>query len=172
MANLIMWPNWKYFNFNITNSIVTINGLSIVVFTINKARTKALNRIGPHNKKILDIILSGMLSDFEADEIPGNSLNNIRFNIKQSITHTAYIHYLTLLFYNLCYCSRPFIRVWSKPYKKGEICSLMVADLICMDFGWIQFPDGKESACIVMKPRKTRTAISCVIRPLLKITKQ
>ena len=80
-------------------------------YKIDKARTKALNRIGPHNKKKLDIILSGMLSDFEADEIPGNSLNNIRFNIKQSITHTAYIHYLTLLFYNLGYCSRPFIRV-------------------------------------------------------------
>jgi ubiquinol-cytochrome c reductase cytochrome b subunit len=107
MANSIMWPNWKYFDLNTINSIVTINGLSIVVLPINKARTKALNRIGPHNKKILDIIISGMLGDFWADKIPGNSLNSIRFNIEQSITNTAYIHYLTLLFYNLGYCSRP-----------------------------------------------------------------
>jgi hypothetical protein len=107
MANSIMWPNWKYFDLNTINSIVTINGLSIVVLPINKARTKALNRIGPHNKKILDIIISGMLGDFWAEKIPGNSLNSIRFNIEQSITNTAYIHYLTLLFYNLGYCSRP-----------------------------------------------------------------
>ena len=107
MANSIMWPNWKYFDLNTINSIVTINGLSMFVLPINKARTKALNRIGPHNKKILDIIISGMLGDFWADKIPGNSLNSIRFNIEQSITNTAYIHYLTLLFYNLGYCSRP-----------------------------------------------------------------
>jgi hypothetical protein len=48
-----------------------------------------------------------MLGDFWADKIPGKSLNSIRFNIEQSITNTAYIHYLTLLFYNLGYCSRP-----------------------------------------------------------------
>ena len=107
MANSIMWPNWKYFDLNTINSIVTINGLSMFVLPINKARTKALNRIGPHNKKILDIIISGMLGDFWGDKIPGNSLNSIRFNIEQSITNTAYIHYLTLLFYNLGYCSRP-----------------------------------------------------------------
>jgi ubiquinol-cytochrome c reductase cytochrome b subunit len=107
MANSIMWPNWKYFDLNTINSIVTINGLSIVVLPINKARTKALNRIGPHNKKILDIIISCMLGGFWAEKIPGNPLNSIRFNIEQSITNTAYIHYLTLLFYNLGYCSRP-----------------------------------------------------------------
>lgn len=112
----IIWPNWKYFELNTINSWleslcessqVTINSLSIAVLPINKARTKALNRIGPHNKKALDIIISGMLGDFWADKIPGKSLNSIRFNIEQSISNTAYIHYLTLLFYNLGYCSRP-----------------------------------------------------------------
>ncbi|EDR09574.1 uncharacterized protein LACBIDRAFT_326022 [Laccaria bicolor S238N-H82] len=33
-----------------------------------------------------------------------------------------------------------------KPYKKGEGCSLMVADLVSVDFGWLQSPNGKESA--------------------------
>ena len=64
-------------------------------------------RIGPHNKEVLDIIISGMLGDFWADKIPGKSLNSIRLNIEQGISHSAYIHYLTLLFYKLGYCSRP-----------------------------------------------------------------
>jgi hypothetical protein len=47
----IIWPNWKYFDLNTNNNIVTINSLSIAVLPINKARTKALNRIGPITKK-------------------------------------------------------------------------------------------------------------------------
>ena len=73
----------------------------------NRARTKAICRIGPHNKQVLDIIVCGMLGDFWADKIPGKSIDSIRFNIEQSISNTAYIHYLTLLFYNLGYCARP-----------------------------------------------------------------
>jgi hypothetical protein len=42
-----------------------------------------------------------------ADKIPGKSINSIRFNIEQGISNSAYIHYLTILFYNLGYCSRP-----------------------------------------------------------------
>ena len=52
-----------------------------------------------------------MLGDFGADNIYSpdcKSLNSIRFNIEQSISNSAYIHYLTLLFfYKLGYCSRP-----------------------------------------------------------------
>ena len=66
---------------------------------INKQRTKAILRIGPHDKQVLDIIISGMLGDFWADKIKGKSIDSIRFNIEQSISNTAYIHYLTLLFY-------------------------------------------------------------------------
>lgn len=107
----IMWPNWKYYDLNTINSAVSVTGLSSAVLPINKSRTKAINRIGPHNKEILDIIISGMLGDFWADKIPGTAyakhLNSVRFNIEQSISNTAYIHYLSLLFYNLGYCSRP-----------------------------------------------------------------
>jgi LAGLIDADG DNA endonuclease family len=101
------WPNWKYYDLNTINSAVFVTGLSSAVLPINKARTKAINRIGPHNKEILDIIISGMLGDFWADKIPGKALNSVRFNIEQSISNTAYIHYLSLLFYKLGYCSRP-----------------------------------------------------------------
>jgi hypothetical protein len=123
----MMWPNWKYYDLNTINSAVftlafdqllpfisqeqrsraKVTGLSSAVLPINKARTKAINRVGPHNKEILDILISGMLGDFWADKIPGKALSSVRFNIEQSISNTAYIHYLSLLFYNLGYCSRP-----------------------------------------------------------------
>jgi hypothetical protein len=77
MANL-SWPNYNYefyqlinllfelsnniyFNKNF-NFILTNFTLSIIPF--NKARTKSLDRIGPHNKQVLDLIVCGMLGDF------------------------------------------------------------------------------------------------------------
>jgi hypothetical protein len=38
---------------------------------INKARTKALLRVGPQNKDWEDLIICGMLGGFWADSIPG-----------------------------------------------------------------------------------------------------
>jgi hypothetical protein len=85
---------------------------------INRARTKAINRIGPHNKEILEIIISGMLGDFWADKIHGKQLDSTRFNIEQGLKNTAYIHYLTLLFYNLGYCSKPVPTLIKKSNSK------------------------------------------------------
>src|SRR6266446_2386202 len=34
----------------------------------------------------------------------------------------------------------------AKPYKKGEGASLMIADFVSADFGWLSSPDGKRSA--------------------------
>ena len=34
----------------------------------------------------------------------------------------------------------------AKPYAKGEGHSLMVADFVSVDYGWLQSPDGNESA--------------------------
>jgi ubiquinol-cytochrome c reductase cytochrome b subunit len=93
------WPNCEY---NFLNNVIIFKMLPF-----NKARTKAICRIGPHNKEILDIIIFGMLGDFWSDLIPGNKLNSVRFQIEQSIINTAYIHYLTLHFYHLGYCARP-----------------------------------------------------------------
>lgn len=99
MAN-IDWPNCKYDFSNITY-------ITSIMLPINKPRTKAILRIGPHNKEVLDVIICGMLGDFWADTIPGKLLNSTRFQIEQSISNAAYIHYLTLYFYNLGYCARP-----------------------------------------------------------------
>src|ERR1700761_2736556 len=79
MANLKLWPNWEYE----ISDVVYCNCILGQMLPFNKARTKALNRIGPHNKQVLDIIICGMLGDFWADKIPGKQLDSIRFNIEQ-----------------------------------------------------------------------------------------
>lgn len=43
-----------------------------------------------------------------------------------------------------------------KPYAKGEGASLMIADFISADFGWLTSPDGKKSARRIFKPGKNR----------------
>ncbi|CAK5263635.1 unnamed protein product [Mycena citricolor] len=42
------------------------------------------------------------------------------------------------------------------PYAKGEGVSLMVADLVSADYGWLRSRDGKRSARAVFKPGKNR----------------
>lgn len=43
-----------------------------------------------------------------------------------------------------------------KPYAKGEGASLMIADYVSADFGWLQSPNGKRSARRVMRPGKNK----------------
>jgi transposase len=43
-----------------------------------------------------------------------------------------------------------------KPYVKGEGASLMIADFVSADFGWLQSPDRGKNARRVMKPGKNR----------------
>jgi hypothetical protein len=44
----------------------------------------------------------------------------------------------------------------AKPYTKGEGASLMIADFVSADFGWLTSPDGKRSARRLFKPGKNR----------------
>jgi len=71
--------------------------------------------------------------------------------------HVIKWHHDKVIFYAHDWAGRRWFHKDATPkaYKKGEGWSLMVADLICVDFGWLQSPDGKESACIV-KPRKNK----------------
>jgi hypothetical protein len=43
-----------------------------------------------------------------------------------------------------------------KPYAKGEGASLMVADFVSADYGWLRSPDGKLDARVLLKPGKNR----------------
>ena len=42
------------------------------------------------------------------------------------------------------------------PYTKGEGASLMVADFVSADYGWLRSPDGAEKARVLFKPGKNR----------------
>ena len=44
----------------------------------------------------------------------------------------------------------------TKPYAKGEGASLMIADFVSADFGWLSSPDGTQSAQRLFKPGKNR----------------
>jgi len=107
------WPNCDYDLFNFTIFCNTM-------LPINKARTKALLRIGPHNQEILDLIICGMLGDFWADSIPGKRYNSTRIQIEQSIINSAYIHQITLYFYKLGYCSKPVPVLVKKQHENIE----------------------------------------------------
>jgi hypothetical protein len=42
------------------------------------------------------------------------------------------------------------------PYAKGEGASMMIADMVSPDYGWLQSPDGKEKVRVVFKAGKNR----------------
>ena len=48
----------------------------------------------------------------------------------------------------------------AKPYAKGEGQSLMVADFVSADYGFLSSAEGAESTCIEIKPGKNRDGVS------------
>lgn len=95
------WPNWILIAKNKSNKLINKDNSSY----FSKSRTKALHRIGPHNKDVLCIIVCGMLGDWWGDKIKGQISPSVRFNIEQGINNAAYIHNLTLYFNKMGYCS-------------------------------------------------------------------
>jgi ubiquinol-cytochrome c reductase cytochrome b subunit len=113
MATNIVWPKWMLKN-NINDySLYFISNLPLF---FNKSRIRAIYRIGPHNRDALSVLICGMLGDWWADVIKGQQGDSVRFNIEQSISHSAYIHHLTYLFLNWGYTSY----VIPKLVKKSE----------------------------------------------------
>jgi len=98
------------------DKIVSDMDLSQLKLPFNKSRTKAILRIGAHNQDILSVIICGMLGDWWSDTINSRTSNSVRFQIEQSVTNSAYIHYLTQYFYDRGYCSN-FV---PKLVKKSE----------------------------------------------------
>ena len=72
--------------------------------------------------------------------------------------------HLTIWFHDECifYAHDRWITRWvhssetAKPYAKGKGQSLMVADFVSADYGFLSSAEGGESACIEIKPGKNR----------------
>jgi hypothetical protein len=100
MMAIKKWPNWI-----LVNIIYKGGTRSLSLLAFNRARTRAILRVGPHSKEVLSIIICGMLGDWWADEIKGQILPSVRFNIEQSVKNSAYIHNLSLFLFEQGYCS-------------------------------------------------------------------
>ena len=100
MATYREWPKWILIN-DIKVLYLYLND----ILPFNKARTKGIHRIGPHNIDVLSVLICGMLGDWWADKLNNQSGFSVRFNIEQSISNSAYIHHLTNLFFNWGYSS-------------------------------------------------------------------
>jgi hypothetical protein len=67
----------------------------------------------------------------------------------------VWYHDKSTFFANNC---RQIQWIWSgktaKPLPKGEGDSLMVANFVSADYGWLQSPDGSELACVLFQAGK------------------
>jgi len=52
------WPNWI-----LVNIIYKVGTRCLSLLPFNRARTRAILRVGPHSKEVLSIIICGMLGD-------------------------------------------------------------------------------------------------------------
>ncbi len=74
----------------------------------SKSNIRAINRIGPHDKEVLEQIVCGLLGDCWFDRIPTKKGLSYRFNIDQeSNNNEEYIRWLTQWFYDRGYCPSP-----------------------------------------------------------------
>lgn len=70
-------------------------------------RVRAIQRIGPHNKNILTLLICGMLGDWWCMRIKGKTHSSVRFYLEQGIVHSAYVKYCAKLLYDLGYSNSP-----------------------------------------------------------------
>ena len=88
-------------------SNITVSNM-ILLLPFSKSRTRAIDRVGPHDFEVLSVIVSSMLGDKWSNIIPGKTLPSVSLfalEIDQSVVHSSYIHSLTLYFYEKGYCA-------------------------------------------------------------------
>ena len=73
----------------------------------NLPRTKALNRIGPHNENIISIIVGSLLGDGWGEK----RIHSTRFHIHASAKNIEYISWLQKILNNHGYCSNKKIKI-------------------------------------------------------------
>lgn len=84
-------------------------------FHINNIRAK--NRIGPHDKDILSVIIGSVLGDAYLSNRTGEG---VRICYRQSIFHKEYLHWLYTFFYDRGYVSNLQPRKYTRTIKTQE----------------------------------------------------
>ena len=147
----IMWPNCKYnqindifysinFDFNLfykNNEFLILDNLILgKMLPFNRARTKALNRIGPHNKVVLDMIYGTLLGDGHAERrIKGNGT---RVTFYQEGSHVSYLLWLHNSFYQLGYCNSKVPEIQTRLGSKGKVRKIIRFNTFTFSsFNWI-----------------------------------
>ncbi len=83
----------------------------------NLPKTKAFNRIGPHNENILSIIVGSLLGDGWGEK----RINSTRFHIHASAKNIEYIGWLQKLLNNQGYCSDKKFKFLKQIGKNNKI---------------------------------------------------
>lgn len=94
------------------------SGLLLLPFVA--PRIRGINRIGPHNKIPLDILICGLLGDWWADLIPSINTPSVRFQIEQGDKNLDYLKDLSTTLYNFGYTNSSEPKLVPKSYQ-GKI---------------------------------------------------
>lgn len=92
----------------LTNSINKIQKRSF------HTNVRGMNRIGPHNKDVVDIIIGSLLGRAYANKRSGEG---VRICYRQSIRHKEYLFWLYTFFYNRGYASNLQPRQYTRTIK-------------------------------------------------------
>lgn len=121
------WPNWYISPGNSIIDFVFLPSegteesccISGTPQAFIKPNIRAIKRIGPHNKEVLDQLIIGQLGDWWIDRIPSAVRFSYRFQIDQEYKHKEYIYFLNKWFYDRGYCSSIIPKTISrKPDRK------------------------------------------------------
>jgi hypothetical protein len=104
LTQRLAFKNYNKFSFNSIRSFHT--------------KVKASNRIGPHNKDVISVIVGSLLGDCYGNR---RSVEGTRFSYRQSIVHKDYLFWLYDFFLTRGYCSNLEPRKYTRILKNGSI---------------------------------------------------
>lgn len=132
MMAKVNWPNWQIKNQgNIMEQIENYYIYAQIAFI--KPNQRAIKRIGPHNKEVLNQIIWGLLGDWWCDRIPSKKKYSFRFQIDQEYKHKEYMLWLTKWFYLRGYCAS----IKPKTITRGTRKTLRLTLFTFTNLDWI-----------------------------------
>lgn len=125
-------------------------------------KTKAINRIGPHNKEVLSIIFGSLLGDGHAEK----RLTGVgtRITFYQESSHIEYLLYLHSLLSNLGYCNTKIPIIGTRLGFGGKVRkTIRFATWTYTSFNWIHelwYINGKKRIPLNIKDYLTPLALA------------